>query len=70
VLVRLAHGPAVHVLLVNDSDHEHLRPGEPVTLSMPPAAVRLLSPAPVPAVAAEPAAARRAAEPAPALTTD
>jgi spermidine/putrescine transport system ATP-binding protein len=55
VLVRLAHGPAVHVLLVNDSDHDHLRPGEPVTLSMPPAAVRLLAPAPAPGLTPAPA---------------
>ena len=56
VLVRLAHGPAVHVMLVNDSDHDHLRPGEPVTLFLPPAAVRLL--------------AQEGAAPAMALTTD
>jgi spermidine/putrescine transport system ATP-binding protein len=44
VLVRLAHGPAVQVMLVNDSDHDHLKPGEAVTLFLPPAAVRLLAP--------------------------
>jgi spermidine/putrescine transport system ATP-binding protein len=57
VLVRLAHGPAVQVLLVNDSDHDHLRPGEPVTLSLPPAAVRLLAPVAVPGLTPEPVAA-------------
>jgi spermidine/putrescine transport system ATP-binding protein len=62
VLVRLPHGPAVQVLLVNDADHDHLRPGEPVTLFLPPAAVRLLAPEPVPA-APNPAMAA-------ALTTD
>jgi spermidine/putrescine transport system ATP-binding protein len=46
VLVRLAHGPAVHVLLVNDSDHDHLRPGTAVSLILPPDALRLLDPAP------------------------
>ena len=51
VLVRLAHGPAVQVMLVNDSDHDHLRAGEPVTLHLPPAAVRLLAPGPALATA-------------------
>jgi spermidine/putrescine transport system ATP-binding protein len=64
VLVRLAHGPAVHVLLVNDSDHEHLRPGEPVTLLLPPSAVRLLAPAAVPGFAADPAEPAGLADPA------
>ena len=53
VLVRLAHGPAVQVMLVNDADHDHLRPGEPVTLSLPPAAVRLLAPEPGQTLTAE-----------------
>jgi spermidine/putrescine transport system ATP-binding protein len=42
VVVRLAHGPAVHALLVNDSDHEHLAPGTAVALTLPPDALRLL----------------------------
>jgi spermidine/putrescine transport system ATP-binding protein len=42
VVVRLAHGPAVHALLVNDSDHEHLSPGTAVALTLPPDALRLL----------------------------
>ncbi|GIJ73750.1 ABC transporter ATP-binding protein [Virgisporangium ochraceum] len=48
VLVRLPHGPVVQVMLVNDSDHDHLRAGEAVTLHLPPAAVRLLAPEPAP----------------------
>ncbi|HEU5111612.1 MAG TPA: ABC transporter ATP-binding protein [Micromonosporaceae bacterium] len=42
VVVRLAHGPAVNALLVNDSDHEHLAPGTAVALTMPAEALRLL----------------------------
>jgi spermidine/putrescine transport system ATP-binding protein len=42
VVVRLPHGPAVHALLVNDSDHEHLAPGTAVALTLPPNALRLL----------------------------
>jgi spermidine/putrescine transport system ATP-binding protein len=49
VLARLAHGPAVQALLVNDSDHDHLRPGAAVTLALPVDAVRLLEPEPAPA---------------------
>jgi spermidine/putrescine transport system ATP-binding protein len=54
VVVRLPHGPAVHALVVNDSDtdSELLRPGSPVTLTLPPEALRLLErgaePAPSP----------------------
>jgi spermidine/putrescine transport system ATP-binding protein len=44
VAVRLAHGPAVHALLVNDSDHAHLRPGTPVWPDLPADALRLLEP--------------------------
>ena len=42
VVARLPHGPAVHALVVNDSDvdADHLRPGTAVTLTMPPEAVR------------------------------
>jgi spermidine/putrescine transport system ATP-binding protein len=54
VRLRLAHGPAVQVMLVNDADRDHLRPGEPVTLSLPPAAVRLLAAQPGPSPAPEP----------------
>ena len=48
VVARLPHGPAVHALVVNDSDvdAEHLRPGTPVTLTLPPEALRLLERAP------------------------
>jgi spermidine/putrescine transport system ATP-binding protein len=44
VVARLPHGPAVHALVVNDSDvdAEHLRPGAPITLTLPPEALRLL----------------------------
>jgi spermidine/putrescine transport system ATP-binding protein len=66
VLVRLAHGPAVQVLLVNDSDHDHLNPGQPVTLFLPPTAVRLLAPEPAPASVQDPRDPVRTA----ALTTD
>src|SRR4029079_16627374 len=48
VVARLPHGPAVHALVVNDSDvdADHLRPGTPVTLTLPPEALRLLERAP------------------------
>jgi ABC-type Fe3+/spermidine/putrescine transport system ATPase subunit len=42
VKVRLPHGPAVQVLLVNDEQREDLRPGTPVTVSLPAEALRLL----------------------------
>src|SRR5262245_31931174 len=35
VIARLPHGPTVNVLLVNDADRDDLRPGTPVTLTMP-----------------------------------
>ena len=41
-LARLPHGPAVAALVVNDSDRDDLRPGVPVTLTMPAEALRLL----------------------------
>ena len=43
VRARLPHGPAVAVLLVNDESRDELRPGTPVTLSLPAEALRLLS---------------------------
>jgi spermidine/putrescine transport system ATP-binding protein len=44
VVARLPHGPAVHALVVNDSDvdADHLRPGAAVTLTLPVEALRLL----------------------------
>jgi hypothetical protein len=42
VVARLPHGPSVQALIVNDADRDDLRPGAPVTLTLPPEALRLL----------------------------
>jgi spermidine/putrescine transport system ATP-binding protein len=42
VATRLPHGPRVQVVLVNDGDRNGLRPGTPVTLTLPSEALRLL----------------------------
>jgi TOBE domain len=44
VRVRLPHGPAVQVLLVNDEHRDDLRPGTAVTVGLPAEALRLLDP--------------------------
>jgi spermidine/putrescine transport system ATP-binding protein len=42
VIARLPHGPAIQVLVVNDSDRDDLRPGTPLVLTLPVDALRLL----------------------------
>ncbi|MFC5219578.1 ABC transporter ATP-binding protein [Streptomyces coerulescens] len=43
VMARLPHGPALRVLVVNDSDRDLLTPGTPALVSCAPEAIRILS---------------------------